>query len=187
MRREKVTVTIRWRGCARPEAAGAKANLAPCRSLSIPRRLRPSLAPFDDGPDAHRSTQLPPRICPQRTAGIRSSRHEDLSKKLLPQPQQEKRCRQLCHRRWASFLGTIKHVFSSNWPANHAKEVESGPAVADGAALFGHGSEGFHGPRSTILFLFFVAPCFDRGGAPGPLLGMKSKFVVISVSIYFTA
>jgi len=64
--------------------------------------------------------------------------------------------------------------------------LKSGPAIADGAALFGHGSEGFHGPRSTILFLFFVAPCFDRGGAPGPLLGMKSKFVVISVSIYFT-
>ena len=35
---------------------------------------------------------------------------------------------------------------------NRAKEVESGPAVADGAALFGHGSgRAYHGPSKDFF------------------------------------
>jgi hypothetical protein len=66
-------------------------------------------------------------------------------KSLLPLPQQEEGCRQLCHR-WASFPGIIKHVFS--WQPG---AVESGPAIADGAALFGHGSgRAYHGPSNDF-------------------------------------
>ena len=35
---------------------------------------------------------------------------------------------------------------------NRAKEVESGPAVADGAALFGHGNgRAYHGPSNDFV------------------------------------
>ena len=60
---------------------------------------------------------------------------------------------------------------------NRAKEVESGPAVADGAALFGHGNgRAYHGPSTD-----FVPLTNDYvDAASQPEKNAKSKFGVTS-------